>query len=235
MRSFCFVLFVFTSFLSVSTAQNTPAQAVARTDVYHVHFAAAAPGKASQLADSFKTPAPGSPMPGHILVLRHDYGDSWDYVVIEHIGTKATVEATGTPTPASVRDLYAWHNDTFVNGPSWPEFTRAMGLGDQTGKTSGSVYVVSVYRAVSAHRDQLEKVLSAPPGPGDTAAGNVLLQHLEGGPWNYLTIVRYNSWHDLATNEVNGVAQMSKNQGGWFDLREHASFHNDTLTDRIVP
>jgi hypothetical protein len=215
--------------LSVAGAQNAPA----RTDVYHVHFAAAAPGKAVQLADSFKIPPPNAPMPGHTIVLRHNYGDAWDYVVIQHMGTKATVEATPSAIPSSVRDLYAWHNDTFVNGPSWAEFTSAMGIGDQASKTSGSEYVVSVYRAVPGHRDHLEKMLSTSAQSG--AAGNVLLQHLEGGPWNYLSIVRFNSWHDLATTESNDVAQMSKNQGPWFDMRDHASFHNDTLADRIVP
>src|SRR2546427_12625380 len=85
--------------ISISVAQNPPA----RTDVYHVHFAAAAPGKAVQLADSFKTPLPNNPMPGHTLVLRHNYGDAWDYVVIQHMGTKATVEATPSAIPSSVR------------------------------------------------------------------------------------------------------------------------------------
>jgi hypothetical protein len=229
LKTICMLLLVLLLLFSVSAAQNAPA----RTDVYHVHFAAAAPGKAVQLADSFKTPLPNAPMPGHTLVLRHNYGDAWDYVVIQHMGTKATVEATPSAIPSSVRDLYAWHNDTFVNGPSWADFTRAMGIGEQTSKTSGSEYVVSVYRAVPGHRDQLEKMLSGSAQSG--AVGNVLMQHLEGGPWNYLSIVRFNSWHDLATSETNDAAQMSKNQGPWFDMRDHAIFHNDTLADRIVP
>jgi hypothetical protein len=228
-KSISTLLLVLLLLVSVAAAQDGPA----RTDVYHVHFAAAAPGKAVQLADALKTPFPNNPMAGHVLVLRHNYGDAWDYVVIQHMGTKATVEATPSAIPASVRDLYNWHNDTFVNGPSWADFTRAMGIGDQASKTSGSEYVVSVYRSVPGHRDQLEKMLSAAPQPG--AAGNVIMQHLEGGPWNYLSIVRFNSWHDLATSETNDAAQMTKNQGPWFDIREHASFHNDTLADRIVP
>jgi hypothetical protein len=48
-------------------------------------------------------------------------------------------------------------------------------------------------------------------------------------------IVRYNSWQDFATNESNSVAQTSKGQGGWFQLRDHAAFHNDTVTNRIAP
>jgi hypothetical protein len=79
-------------------------------------------------------------------------------------------------------------------------------------------------------------MLSEPPaGANSTASGNVLMQHLEGGPWQFLSIVRYNSWQDFATNESNSVAQTSKGQGGWFQLRDHAAFHNDTVTNRIAP
>ena len=237
MKTACTLLLALLLLPSISTAQNAPAQPAARPDVYHVYFAKAALGKAAQLGDYLKTPDPKAPMPGHYLVLRHQEGDAWDYVVIEHLGTKATVDAAGNPMPASARDLGDWHNDTFVNGPPWPEFVSAMGIAEGSGaKTAGSVYVVSVYRAAPGHRDQLEKMLGQPPaGGGDTSSGNVLMQHLEGAPWNFLTIVRYNSWQDFATNESNSVAQTSKGQGGWFQLRDNSAFHNDTVTTRIAP
>jgi hypothetical protein len=237
LKTACTLLLALLLLPSISAAQNAPAQPAARPDVYHVYFAKAALGKAAQLGDYLKTPDPKAPMPGHYLVLRHQEGDAWDYVVIEHLGTKATVDAAGNPMPASARDLGDWHNDTFVNGPPWPEFVTAMGIAEGSGaKTAGSVYVVSVYRAAPGHRDQLEKMLGQPPaGGGDTSSGNVLMQHLEGAPWNFLTIVRYNSWQDFATNESNSVAQTSKGQGGWFPLRDNAAFHNDTVTTRIAP
>jgi hypothetical protein len=213
--------------MGVARAQNAPA----RTDVYHVHFASAASGKALQLGEYFKT----SSTPGHSIVLRHQDGAEWDYVVIEHLGTETTLKATGNPPPASARDLTAVHNDTYVNGPAWGEFVKAMGLGDNASKTAGSVYVVSTYRAVTGHRDQLEKFLSANPGPGDTVAGAVLLQHLEGAPWNYLAITRYNSWSDFATSEASSAAQTAKGNGQWYELRNHAAIHNDTVTDRLAP
>jgi hypothetical protein len=209
----------------------------ARTDVYHVLFAKAALGKAAQLADFLKTPNPRAPMPGHSILLRHQEGDGWDYALIDHLGSKATVEATHYEPPPAMRDLIDWHNDTFVNGPAWADFTKAMGIDEgAAAKSEGSVYVVSVFRAAPGHREQLEKILSAPPSrPADTSAGTALMQHLEGGAWNYLTIVRYNSWQDFATNDSNTVAQTAKGQGGWFQLRDHISFHNDTLTNRLAP
>jgi hypothetical protein len=58
--------------------------ASSRTDLYHVHFANAATGKAKELGDELKKPAPNTPMPDHVIVLRHEDGDSWDYCVITH-------------------------------------------------------------------------------------------------------------------------------------------------------
>jgi hypothetical protein len=212
------------------TAQ--PANPPARTDVYHVHFAKAAPGKAMQMADFLKTPDPKAPMPGHFLLLMHQEGDDWDYALIEHLGTKATVEAAGTPMPPNVRDIYDWHNDTFVNGPAWPVFSKAMGL-DQPNQYVDSVYVVSTYRSVPGRRDDLEKFLNGSPEPN--SAGSILLQHLEGGPWNFLTVERFNSWQDFAKNDSDSVAQTRKGSGQWFQLRDNAAFHRDTLTTRVAP
>jgi hypothetical protein len=174
-------------------------------------------------------------MPGHALVLRHQDGDAWDYAVIQHMGTSATVDAARPAPSPSVRDLSDWHNDTFVSGPSWAVFTKAMGIDESGDKSNSSAYVLSVYRPSAGHRDQLEKMLSEPPGAGDTSVGNVLMQHLEGGAWTFLTIARYKSWQDFGTNESNAVASTNKNEGGWFQLREHISFHNDTVCDRIAP
>lgn len=218
------------------TATPAESSVPARTDVYHVHFVKAALGKATQLADDLKAPDPQEPKPGHTMILRHQEGDAWDYAVIQHMGTTATV-AAARPTPAaSVRELSDWHNDTLVSGPSWAEFSKAMGIDESDkSKTKDSVYVISVYRPAAGHRDQLEKMLSAEPSPGDTTAGSVLMRHLEGAPWTFLTIARYNSWQDFGKNESNSVATTSKNEGGWFQLREHASYHTDTLADRLMP
>src|SRR5262249_12710172 len=155
------------AFAFVVAVKDAPAQASARTDVYHVHFAKAALGKGAEEGDYLKKPDPNSTMPGHYLVLRHQDGEDWDYAVIEHLGTKATVDAGGNPPPAAARALNAWHTDTFVSGPAWPEFARAMGLDDAV-KSAGSVYIVSVYRAAPGHREELDKSLSQAPASGDT-------------------------------------------------------------------
>lgn len=214
---------------------STEASTSKRTDVYHVFFGYAAPGKAAELAEFMKTPPPNEPQPKGII-LRHQDGDSWDYVAIEHVGTKATVEIPANPMTPTARGLMQKHEDTFVSGPPWAEFAKQLGIDGDASKTAGSVYIVSFYRPVPGHHEALEKMLSEPPNRAvDPQSGNVLMQHIEGAPWTFLSVIRYDSWQKYATNETNSVAQTNKKEGGWFQLREHVSFHTDTLADRILP
>ncbi|HEY4282464.1 MAG TPA: hypothetical protein VGM62_05310 [Chthoniobacterales bacterium] len=211
------------------------ATGAARTDIYHVHIVHAAPGKAAELAESYKTGPGPSPAPDHTVVFRHQYGDSWDYAVIGHYGTKFSIEAVRQQIPDSQRALSDWHTDTIVNGPSWAEFSRALGL-DDSKKPSPAVYVVSLYRATPGQRDALEKNLAEPPDPAtDKAAGTTLMQHLEGADWNYVGIVRYNSWQDLATSQANSVPKTSEKDSPWSQMRQTVATHTDTLCDRIAP
>lgn len=221
---------------STSTATKSPATtsaAPARTDVYHVHFTHAAPGKANALGDSLKQPNPTATMPGHSIVLRHQDGDSWDYVAIEHMGTKVTLDAARpAPASAAARDASDWHTDTYVNGPAWADFAKALGINEGAGKSA--VYIVSVYRTIPGHREQLDSVLST-QSPGDPAAGNVVLQHLEGAAWTFLAVARYATWEDFVKSETNAAAEQAKGAGAWATLRDHSSYHTDTLADRILP
>jgi hypothetical protein len=207
-------------------AQTQSTVATGTADLYHVHFTKAAPGQAAALGKALITPDTTAPMPDHFVVLRHQEGDDWDYVVIQHLGPKATVNSGPAPSTDPARDLRAWHTDTFVTGPSWADFTKAMGAA-----SPGMVYIVGVQRALPGHRDQLQKALSAAPG-SKIETGNVLMQHVEGGDWTYLTITRYGSWQDLGTDRAGAVADPS-GAGGWADIREHSAFHRDTIADRI--
>lgn len=219
-----------------ATAEKPAATANPKhSDVYHVFVAKAALGKAKELADFLKEPDPAHPDRKGIL-LRHQDGDDWDYIAIEHVGPQATVESAVTPMPPSKRNLMESHTDTFVSGPSWAEFAKTMGIDGDASKTAGAVYVVADYRAAPGHRDELEKMLTETPAAGtDTSSGNVLLVHLEGASWNFLGVVRYDSWEKFAENEKLSVAQTNKGQGGWHELRKHVASHHDTLTDRIQP
>ena len=212
------------------SAQTPPAPA-GETDLYHVHFTKAAPGQAAALGKVLLQPDPNTPMPDHFIVLRHQEGDDWDYAVIQHLGPKAQLSAAAPAPPDSERDLRAWHNDTFASGPSWAEFTKQMGIG---GSSTGGVYTIGVQRPVPGHRDQLMAALTAPPAAGAKQTGDVLLQHVEGGDWTFLTITRHNSWQDFAADRA-AAASAPGTAGGWADIRQHSAFHRDTIADRLAP
>jgi hypothetical protein len=208
-----------------AAAQPAAGQAQAGfTDVYNVMFVKAAPGQADAVAKTMQELNPGDPMAAHFLMLRHQEGDDWDYCIIRHRGTQATV--TITPPPADpVTATQAWHNDTFVAGPSWPEFSKSM-MG-----SPGSVYVVAVHRAVPGHRRQLLEALNQISPSAKELVSQATLAHVEGGPWQFLTIQRYNSWQDLAKARAAAAAEGK----GWHEVRQHSAYHVDTIADRVAP
>jgi hypothetical protein len=114
----------------------------------------------------------------HLILLRHQEGDDWDYVQIEHLGTKATVDIPSAP-PAAARNLSAWHDDTFAAGPPWADFARALGVGGNASSSASFVYVVSAFRAVPGHREQLQQVLTRNDPSAKIQVGNVLLHSLD--------------------------------------------------------
>jgi hypothetical protein len=204
------------------------------SQIYHVHFAQAAPGKYAELEKSMTTPDPSAAMPGHVLLLRHREGSPWDFVAIDHIGPKATVEA-GRPGPA--RELRAWHDDTFVQGPPWDVFAKAMGI-DGPG-AADAVYVVSVYRGAPGHRAQLDETLRKVRAAAAKPGREVVLQHAEGGAWDSLVISRYDSWGDFAADMADNTAEQRERRAGLMrsaglELREHSASHDDTIAVRVA-
>jgi hypothetical protein len=211
------------SAVALSPAQ---AQTPSAADVYHVLFAKAAPGQAAALAKELQEQDPKDPMASHYLLLRHQEGDDWDYCLIQHLGAKASVDVTNAlPNPPPTM---AWHTDSYAAGPSWGEVTRALLPADA--KASSSVYVVAVHRAVPGHRSQLESMLRQVNTSANVPISSLVFTHLEGGPWQFLAVDRYDSWQDLAKDKAATV-----NDPGWAQIRDHGAFHHDTIADRIVP
>src|SRR5678816_1337252 len=116
-RIFILALFGLAPISALQAQGTTPATSTSspkRTDVYHVFFGYAVPGKAAELLEFLKTPDPNASGPSHSIILRHQDGDAWDYVAIEHVGTKATVETGGPTMTPQQRGLGEWHADTYV-------------------------------------------------------------------------------------------------------------------------
>ncbi len=211
--------------LGVSAASLAQTKPSADTDVYHVMFVKALPGQAAAVATELQQQDPKDPMAGHVLLLRHQEGADWDYCLIQHVGQRATVAIT-PPAPNTTPPTRAWHNDTFVAGPSWAEFSKLM-----TGSAS-SVYVVSVHRAVPGRRNQLLEVLGRPDPSAKVSISHTTLTHLEGGEWQYLSLDRYNSWQDFGTDHT---ATAAGGQQGWLEIRQNSVYHTDTLASRVAP
>jgi len=200
--------------------QARPAAVPADTDIYHVMFVKAVPGQATAEATELLKQDPKDPLASHLLLLRHQEGDDWDYCLIQHLGPRTTVSITPTagPTPPATR---AWHNDTFVSGPSWAEFSRLL-VG-----APASVYIASVHRAVPGRRTQLFTTLNA-PSTGKVPVAHITFSHLEGGAWHFFSLDRYNSWQDLGADRA-----ASTGGTGWAETRQNSAYHTDTIADRV--
>ena len=101
MKSLLACVVVFSGAAIALPSAQAPAAPAAATDVYHVHFTKAVPGQAAALGKALTVPDKTSPMPDHFVVLRHQEGDDWDYVVIQHMGPKA--EVTAAPAAGPIR------------------------------------------------------------------------------------------------------------------------------------
>jgi hypothetical protein len=93
---------------------------------------------------------------------------------------------------------------------------------------TGGLYVVGVHRPVPGHRPQLLDSLNRPDASAKVPTGRVVLEHIDGAI-NILSIERYNSWQDFATDMA---ANPSGNEG-WNDVRQHSAYHEDTLAERV--
>jgi hypothetical protein len=218
-------------------AAQAPAQASSGAELYHVHFVKAAPGKLVEMIDAYVN-APQDPQsPAPPVILRHREGDDWNLLVLRPLGAEATLRAVAPSADLQqfltrTRGMRALHNDTFAIGPPWAE-ARKLVLGDERAGSSGStggVYVVSVFRSLPGHRDQLEGVLRKIAG--DEPGRQLTLQHLEGGPWEYVTITRYDSWAAFGESEQKLGSQTPGPAA--LALGEHLAEHHDTIAERIT-
>ena len=177
-------------------------------------------------------------MPDHFVVLRHQEGDDWDYAVIQHLGPESGSDRRARQPPNAARDLRAWHNDTFVSGPSWAEFTRQMGIGGSANCRRTWCTSWAFIGQWPGHREQLEKALNAPALPSSkiqtgsrlpaARRGRRLDVH-DGYPLQLVAGLRNVSARRLAAGD------WPRTQAAGRDIRQHSAFHRDTIADRIFP
>jgi hypothetical protein len=221
---------------NAAAGQAAPAQrAGGNTHIYRVSMFRAAPGRTADLEKLLTTPAPapGSGAGDFAVVFRHRQGNEWDFMTVEHMGEQTTIDLRSGP-PAQpdspLSQSAAWHTDTYAAGPPLDEFRKALGLDGgsaQGGTAKPGAYIVGDYMAASGHRGQLQQVLK--DIAAETPGRAVTLSHVEGAPWNFLNIVRYDSWQQFAQEEEATSAGKTGAPDRGFALREHMALHHDTL------
>jgi hypothetical protein len=230
------------SAVQAPAAPTAPAaQADAGAELYHVHFVKAAPGKLVELIDEYVN-APANPLGSTPpVLLRHRQGDDWNLLVLTPLGAEATLRAVRPSAErmqffTRIRTLGSEHNDTFAIGPVWPEAQKLV-LGERAesagGTGTGAVYVVSVFRSVPGHREQLEGALRK-SAADDSSSRTLMLQHMEGASWEFLTITRYDSWAAFGESEQKTGAQPLSPTSSALALTEHLAEHHDTVAERVT-
>ena len=217
---------------AISVAQQPaqqPQQPAPALELYHIHFSKAAPGKLTQLIDAYqKGPAPEANEPQVTpIIMRHREGGEWDLITITPLGKQITITASA-PSQA-VQDfntrlgpLSDWHADTFVTGPAWAVVQKAL----VPAKDAKPVYVVSDYRSLAGHRAQLRQILDR--NEQDTPGRSVLFVHVEGAPWNFLTVTGYDSWNAIDAPPPQPASGTPRPEAG-LELRDHMAVHHDTI------
>ena len=228
-------LFLFAALLltaAIAVAQQPTQQPVAQApalELYHIHFSKAAPGKLTQLIDAYqKGPAPEANEPQVTpIIMRHREGGEWDLITITPLGKQVTLTASA-PSQAvqdfntRVGPLSDWHGDTFVTGPAWAVVQKAL----VPAKDAKPVYVVSDYRSLAGHRAQLRQILDR--NEQDTPGRSVLFAHVEGAPWNFLTVTSYDSWNAIDAPPPQPASGPARPEAG-LELRDHMAVHHDTI------
>jgi len=205
---------------------QTPSPPAAPQEIYHVHVVKAAAGKLPELLEAYKNtvpPDPGDPQVSPII-LRHREGGEWDLIVITPRGKDHTLRSDAPPQPVQdfnqrIIPITDWHADTFAVGPTWDVVQKAL----VPARAAQAVYVVTDSRAITGHRPQLRQTLDR---IGEQASGrNVLFAHMEGQPWNFLSVTRYDSWADLGQQQTAPAGPQDPS----LDLRRDMAVHNDTV------
>jgi len=222
-----------TAAVSVAQQPAQPQQPAPALELYHIHFSKAAPGKLTQLIDAYqKGPAPEANEPQVTpIIMRHREGGEWDLITITPLGKQITLTASA-PSQAvqdfntRLQPLSDWHADTFVTGPAWAVVQKAL----VPAKDAKPVYVVSDYRSLAGHRAQLRQILDR--NEQDTPGRSVLFAHVEGAPWNFLTVTGYDSWNAIDAPAPQPASGPARPEAG-LELRDHMAVHHETIAHYV--
>jgi hypothetical protein len=221
--------------------------------VYRAVFLQAAPGRLLELVDLFKATLPvyaaaGQPRP---LLGRHTQGDIWDIMLVEPVGSQASLYAperisqwdkaatvsglTLAEFRRRLEPLVAWREELFVNGPPLAEFERR--------NTEGGFYHLEIFQGLAGKRDSLyrERLMEDDYSRRIGRPDNLVFTRVGGAAWDLFTIGFYRNLQHYAepvavTPEQEEAAARaagfaSRNDIGAY-MRRFILLHHDTL---LVP
>jgi hypothetical protein len=163
-------------------------------------------------------------------------------VVLNPLGAKQTVEPRQPPALtdfiSKIRAARSIHTDTYAAGPPLAEVQKVLAAGKTGGAGGDTLYLINDYRALPGHRDELQRTIGriAATTPGTS----VTFEHIDGAPWDFLTISRLGTLAEYARDQADPQAEARAKQQGFaspeaisLELRQHMAAHHDTYTTRL--
>jgi len=233
--------------LTASLVSAEPSSGPAPTGyLYRATLVQAAPGKLLELIEAYKTFFPilsaGGDEPP--LWMRHSQGDRWDLLLLfpmesqseffrpERVARRRKEAASTASAITRLRDLTAWQEDVFVEGPPWAELKARAG--------KASFFHVEMFEALSGQRANLlrEREMENAYSKRLGRPENAIFTRESGAAWDLFTVGFYRDLkHYAESADIPESAQEEAAKAAGFDssraigpyLRSFIRLHHDTL------
>jgi hypothetical protein len=219
------------------------ARAAEPTYLYNAKFVQAAPGRLLELIDLYKQRAPGYAASGDEapLIIRHTQGDKWDLMLLLPVGSYSEYYQSDRVTKrkqverqfaAKLKELIAWQEDLFVQGPPLAELKEAI---PQAGFFHLEIFISLPGKHAELYKERemenaYQRKLKRP--------GNFIFVRDQGAAWDLFTLGPYRDLkHYAESADVPEKDQDEAARGAGFESARHIGpylrslilQHHDTL------
>jgi hypothetical protein len=222
--------------------------------LYRAEFVRATPGRLLELIDYVKAQLPAYESAGEArpFVLRHSQGDQWDLLLLLPLGDRVSdafsadrikkresAGLEGSTRDRKWRELVAWHEDLYVNGPSLADVRKEF-------ENAGLAHV-EIFQALGGAYDALrrEREMEAAFNR-NIGRANLLLFEREtavgGAPWDMFTIDLYRDlkhYADATTAPTDRQDEAARAAGFASSavigptMRTYIGTHHDTIASVV--
>lgn len=189
--------------------------------LYRMTLLRAAPGRVLDLVQDVKARVAALPADaGRPLLLRHQQGDHWDFLILIPVGAGA-VDTRPFAAPA----LVAWQQDEWVRGPdvwSLPGFAEA------------NLAHVEMFVALAGKRDELvrERQMENQHARALGRPTTAIFVREYGAEWDAFTIGPYKSWkHYAERDDTKPEASLAAAKQAGFESDAHIGAYMRSLID----